>query len=481
MRAKEFLSESPLRPGALFDPNYLNWRPQNFLKKLQDRTPFVDKDGNKYIPAEGEFERVKPIVNQTLERLKTQPNAPLPSITLNIEGMDAPVSVSKFEKADLQTARGQYTSDINVQPIGIGIATEPINKPGTKPKDKIVLSTDEEIKKALDAHKEIRAGDLYNVIMTNKVLDQAGPLGKAIKDVAQQMQNKQVPIIKQYDESTQKKIAIDAGEYLGILALVNDIAIFPKKDRFLKFLKSPDFTNLAVIFPGEQNSALSDSYGVQNAQTGHTIMISSKGGKGSTASGAAPSLSGLEASIEKRKTKIKKGNGLDFINHIIQVSPTSVQGFAGINWIAKNYPNALPEQYKNLIQAGQAVPFYSEDVRQVLNNIKTKGAEPIPDKFLPLISAASIQASKGTDGGKLVYVVTKELTKIINSGIIPGFRKTILELLDENFVQIFSRIMGGKLETKVLWPGKVDGKVALHTKISPGDPGGAGLSFKVTD
>jgi hypothetical protein len=169
------------------------------------------------------------------------------------------------------------------------------------------------------------------------------------------------------------------------------------------------------------------------------------------------------------------GNALDFINHIIQVSPTSAQGFAGINWIANNYPEAVPEKYRKL------VPFYSEDIRAVLNNIRTKNAEPMPKKFLPLIQAPSIQASKGTDGGKLVYVVTKDLVDAINTGIIKNFRTTVLELLDENFVQIFSRIIGGKLTTKVLWPGKVDGNVALHTKIAPGEPGKAGLSFKVTD
>ena len=157
------------------------------------------------------------------------------------------------------------------------------------------------------------------------------------------------------------------------------------------------------------------------------------------------------------------------------MSPTAVQGFAGMNWVNTIYPESVPDEYKNLL------PFYSEDVRQILKNIKTKGAEPIPEKFLPLISAPSIQASKGTDGGKLVYVVTKKLVDIINSGVIKNFRSTVLELLDENFVQIFTRIVGGKLITKVLWPGKVDGKVALHTKISPGDPGAAGLSFKVTD
>ena len=138
----------------------------------------------------------------------------------------------------------------------------------------------------------------------------------------------------------------------------------------------------------------------------------------------------MSTSIDKRKSKIRKGNGLDFINHIIQVSPTSAQGFAGINWIANNYPEAVPEKYRKL------VPFYSEDIRAVLNNIRTKNAEPMPKKFLPLIQAPSIQASKGTDGGKLVYVVTKDLVDAINTGIIKNFRTTVLELLDENFVQI---------------------------------------------
>ena len=479
MRANEFLSESPLTPGNLFDPRHLSWRPQNFIQKIIDGTPFVDKAGNKFYPDPSDANRVSAIISATLKQLKKQPNAPLPSITVKMKevppGFPNPMPVSKFEKADLQTAKGQFTSDVNVQPIGIGIATDPINKPGTKPKDKIVLSTDQEIERALDAQKEIRAGDLYSVIVNNKVLDQAGELGQAIKQVAKDLQNKQIPVIKQYDEATQKKIAIDAGEYLGILALVNDVADFPKKEAFLKFLRANNFDNLSVIFPGEQNSALSDSYGVQNEQTGHTIMISSKGGKGSTASGAAPSLAGLGPSIAKRKNKIRRGNGLDFINQIIQVSPTSAQGFAGMNWIAQNYPESLPEKYRKY------VPFYSEDIKLVLNNIRTKGADPIPNKFYPLISSPSIRNSKGTDGGKLAYVVTKDLISAMNAGIIDNFRNTILELLDENFVQIFTRIVGGRLITKVLWPGKVDGNVELHTKMYPGNPNFSGLSFKVTD
>jgi hypothetical protein len=480
MRAKEFLTEDNLRPANLFDPRHLSWRPMALIAKLEQGTPFVDKQGNNYFPTEGEAARIKPIVDKTLAALKKNPNAPLPNISIDMLDV-GPVSLNKLEKADLQTAKGQTTSDVNVQPIGIGIATEPKKKiataKGATKQEPITI--DSEIEAAFDAHKEIPAGKLFDVIMSNPVLDQAGELGKAIKDAAKVISAGQNPSVKQYDEKTQKRIAIDAGEYLGILAMINNVADFPKRESFLKFLKASNLDNLALIFPGEQNSALADSYGVQNAQTGHTIMISSKGGKGSTATGAAPALSGLQQSINKRKDKIKPGNSLDFINTMNTTKPSARQGFAGMNWIAEYYPEALPARYKKL--ASDGIVFGDKDIAQVIQNVKDKGTTPIPKKFQSLISEPSIQASKGTDGGKLIYVVTKELTNIINSGIIPGFRNTVLELLDENFVQIFTRIIGGKLVFKVLWPGKVDGTVALHTKIAPGEPGKQALSFKVTD
>jgi hypothetical protein len=198
MRAHQFLTEAPLTPGALFDPRHLKWRPQNFLKKLEAGTPFVDKEGNKYYPDKGEFARISPIVNQTLKALELKPNAPLPNISVNIKDV-GPMAVSKFQKADLETALGKKSSEVNVQPLGIGIAADPINKPGTKPADKITMTTDEEIKTALDKHQEIKASNLYDVIMSNKTLDSAGILGKAIKQAATDMNNNQVPVIKQYD------------------------------------------------------------------------------------------------------------------------------------------------------------------------------------------------------------------------------------------------------------------------------------------
>lgn len=470
MRAKEFLIEKTLVPGELWTQKHLDWRPMALVDKLKAGTPFVDPQGNEYYPEKTEAARLEPIIKKTLNQLKKDPNSPLPSLTINMKGV-GPMPLSKLEKADLQTKKGQVTQAVNVQPIGIGIATQP--KAAIKGKSKEQVTTDQAIQDALDAHKEIQAGDLYNVIVTNPTLDKAGPLGAAIKQAAKEINEGKNPDVKKYDEKTQKVMAIDAGEYLGILAMIEDVAEFPKKEAFLKFLKAPNLDNLALIFPGEQNASLADSYGVQNAQTGHTIMISSKGGKGSTAVGAAPALSGLRASVAKRKGKIKPGNGLDFIT-TINSTPTVKQGFVGLNWVAEHYPEAMPKYLKNLF------PMAEETMDLVVQNIKMKGTTKLPAALTKFTKEPYMKPSKGTPGGAIVYFFTKELVRIVNDGLIPGFRETVLELLDENFMQIFTRIVGGKMIFKVLWPGKVDGNVSLYTKLSSADMSQA-LSFKVTD
>lgn len=470
MRAKEFLTEKPLDSSALFDPRHLTWRPGAFISKLHSGTPFVDKAGNEYYPEEGEGERLEPIVTKTVQALSKNPMFIAPDIQVKIKDHGL-MSTKKFEKADLQKATGQATQAVNVQPIGIGIATNP--KAAIKGKKKEVVTTDQAIQDALDAHKEIPAGKLYDVIMSNPTLDKAGDLGAAIKQAAKEINESQNPSVKQYDERTQKTMAIDAGEYLGILAMVKDVAEFPKKEAFLKFLKAQNLDNLLLIFPGEQNASLADSYGVQNAQTGHTIMISSKGGVGKTASGAAPAMSGLRSSVEKRKGKIKPGNGLDFIS-TMNATSTVKQGFVGLNWVAEHYPDRIPKHLRSVL------PFTDADIEKTIQNIKMKGTTPIPAKFKKFTQEPYMKPGKGTAGGSVVYFMTKQLVEIVNGGLIPGFRETVLELLDENFMQIFTRVVGGKLVFKVLWPGKVDGNVSLYTKLSTADMSQA-LSFKVTD
>jgi len=480
MRAREFLSEAALSPSELFNPKYLDWRPKNFLQKLIDRTPFVAKDypGIEFIPEPGQAPLLKNAIEKGIQDRMSNPSAPVPSLAIKVTYKDAngqvvkaSMPVSKFEKADLQTPRGQFTQAVNVQPIGIGIAADPINPKGVKAKDKVVLTPDEEVKRALDAKKAILAKNLYSTIAANDVLENAGPVGTAIKQAAAEIYKGQLPDLSKCDEKTQKLIAIDAGEYLGILEMVHDVADFPKKQEFLKFINAPDLSNLTLIFPGEQNSALSDSYGVQNSQTGQTLMISSKGGIGKTAVGAAPAISGLTLS-EKFTKKVKPGGAIDFIQ-LIQNTKVVNQPMAAMNFLNHYYPESVPTIYRGIL------PFSEEDFSLVTNSIKT--GSKLPAKFQQVIKTKNIKG-RSTQGGIFAYATIKDFVEAFNAtDPIPNFRQTILELLDENFVQIFSRVVGKKLTAKVLWPGKIDGNVYLHTKAEAGNPANAGLSFKVTD
>lgn len=477
MRAKEFLFEGGLTPNELFVQKHLDWRPDALIAKLQDNTPFVDKldlnVANQYVPADGEHARLAPLITAAKDALISNSNAQKPSLTLNYKSIIRPdgtvdetpgtIAFSKLEKYDLQTAKGQATSKVNVQPIGIGIAAPKVNKD---------VSIADEIKNALENKSEIIGKNLHQIIVNNKVLNQAGELGKAIIQASLEIRQGENPIVKQYDEKTRKVIAIDAGEYLGIQQVIDGTAEWKGKyEAFLKFLGAGDLNNISVIFPGSQNSQLQDSYGVQNAATGHTIMISSKGGIGSTAAGAAPALSGLVLP-ENMTKRVKPGSGADFIL-LLQKMSTINQPFVGMNFLNTHYPEAVPELYKDLL------PFTNEDVQSINANIKGRG--DLDPKFDAIIASRNVK-SRARKGGILMYATAKDLVETINANQpIPDFRQTVIDTLGMNFVQVFSRVVGGKLKADVLWPGKIDGNVLLWTKAEAAAPSSAGFSFKVVD
>jgi hypothetical protein len=484
MRVIEILREETLSPGELFKEKYLGWRPKALITKLGNpnavwREKLSPGKFADFTAAPNELTRLQPEIEAALASLTNNPFAPKPSLFLNTsDGRSVPFS--KIEKDELQTATGKASSEVNVQPIGIGIAADPINAPGTKKKDRIVLAPSEEVKKALDANKGIQAGNLGDVIAQNTILDSAGELGAAIKQASLEISQGLHPNISKYDEKLQKRIAIDAGEYLGILAIASGTAVWAgdKRSQFLNFLGTSDFANLTVVFPGEQNASLSDSYGVQNITTGQTIFISSKGGIGKSASGAAPSLSGLTIP-ESLKKKKRTGNAVDFIS-LMQGSSVLMQPLAGMNFLNYYHKKALKgTSYEILANTNGGHVFTQDDMTAIESNIRR--GTPLDPKFDNIINSRTF-TSKSRQGGKLVYCAAKDMVDIINS-IEPmrDFRTVILELLGENFVQIFTRVISGKLTFHVLWPGKVDGNVGLWTKVEASNPSGAGLSFKITD
>jgi hypothetical protein len=89
--------------------------------------------------------------------------------------------------------------------------------------------------------------------------------------------------------------------------------------------------------------------------------------------------------------------------------------------------------------------------------------------------------SRGSDGGKLTYVVKKVVMEIINGGAVPEFEAVVLEVLDYNFIQQYASASGrdGIMSFATQWPAKLDGKVTMETKSGGTDPRKGGFSFKL--
>lgn len=92
-----------------------------------------------------------------------------------------------------------------------------------------------------------------------------------------------------------------------------------------------------------------------------------------------------------------------------------------------------------------------------------------------------VREGDSTDGGKAWYaVITDIMTAINDDNVLPDFQKAVIQSLGENFVQLYSKTKGRKLETEAFWPGKIKGQVILKSKGSSKDPVGNKISVEVS-
>lgn len=317
--------------------------------------------------------------------------------------------------------------------------------------------------------KPIPADGLADAITQNSVL--AGTeYGQAVIKAAQDIVNgvpAQLPAEVAKNEQVKKAIVDYAGEYLGVLALVYDQSTFPNKKEFLKWLGG-SFNELVLNFPSKSNTQIADSFAsITNPTTQHQINISSKG----TGGGAPPSLSGLVIPEHVRKKKAYK-TAVDFIELTQNKnlpSPTTIsQVYQAMNLLEERVPEAVPKQFKKYL------PWRIEIVGQVQDSLKN--GTPMP-KYAPLFDTLE---SKGSDGGKLTYVVKDAVMRAINGGALPEFQAAVLETLDYNFIQQYTKMgKGGRLEFTTQWPAKLDGEISLESKSGGIDPTKGGFSFKL--
>jgi hypothetical protein len=328
--------------------------------------------------------------------------------------------------------------------------------------------------------KNISAKKLPRVIQSNEALLQTD-YGQVIIQASKDITDAGVAILpKEYtteDKEKIRKAIIDyAGEYLGVQALIQGVSDFPKRKEFIEWLGT-DLESLTIVFPGAANNNLADSFAsIKNNETSHTLNISSKG----TGGGAAPAISGLK--IPDRIVRSRKlANAIKFIN-ICKNEDTITQAFSAMDLIYSISPKSIDKKWHKFLPFSDKTPNI---VALSKNNIsydkKRKkinlGDPRLPAKFQSLVDSIK---GDGTDGGKLVYGIKREVANAINNNdAIPEFKNTILEILEMNFVQQYTSHKKGKLIFSTQWPAKLDGNISVENKSSTTAPAAGGFSFKL--
>lgn len=314
--------------------------------------------------------------------------------------------------------------------------------------------------------REIQAGNLGKEIINNPSL-QKTEHGKVVIGMANEILQGKMPAVPKIDPSVKQAINDYAGEYLGVLALVQGVSNFPNKKDFDNWLKSP-IGNLTLVFPGKANTPLADSYALIDPTTGHQLNISSKGKGG----GAPPSINSLEIP-EHLRDKPQYGTAIRFIEIIKDKSlpsPTTMsQVFEVMNLIHEVTPNALDSKFAKFL------PWTTQKVTELLATRKKGTALP---EYEELWANYTFKEA-ATDIGKLVYALKNECMQALNNDAIPEFSATVLEILDYNFIQQDAKIIRGIMQFTTQWPAKLNATVTVESKAGATNMTKGSFSFKL--
>jgi guanyl-specific ribonuclease Sa len=314
--------------------------------------------------------------------------------------------------------------------------------------------------------------ELNNKIQNNPALDKVGNIGKAIKEIAQQIASSQEATMPAYLKDSEKKaIELYAGEYLGVLSIFHGVSNFPKRAEFDEFLGT-DLGDLMLYFPRSQSNPLADSFAIQNTEDGHSLKISSK----AAGKGAAPSLEGLKIPNHVRRNK-KFATEVKFFDEAKSDKySTFTQPFGLMNWLFENMPEYINEAFYPYL------PWTQEWIEELKNAVDPKKGIYFQGPIVKDLSATLAKGRPaGSDAGVIWYAVITEVINAVNKkNALPNLKAVVLETLGYNFMQVYTTLSGDKLKTKVFWPAKIDGKVQLKTKGYAGNTNYGKLGFQVS-
>lgn len=422
-----------------------DWRFKKFIEKIEKLEPFTTVHGDEVIIDPAEASRFIDLYdNGQLKgsmKIKTKNN-----IDISLSNLAKTTEFGGSTAIAGQEASSGGKESLLVKPSQIGICD-----------------------------KNIPASDFYKEITNNPVL-LSTDYGRVIIELATKIVNDEpVNLPTDYrnkDKDKVKKAIVDyAGEYLGVLALIYNRSRFPRKKSFEDWLGS-SVSELTINFPGKSNTNLADSYAsIINTNSSHTINISSKG----TGGGAAPAISGLKVPDYIRDNFNFK-TAVEFID-ICQKQNTIQQAFSAMDLIYKNNPESINKVYHPFLPFSVKNPKLIELTRQSIDSKKLKEPIELPEKYKPLVD---LQSGKGTDGGRLVYGIKKEVADSINKKEgLPEFKDAILQILEMNFIQQYCDYKNNMLLFSTQWPAKLDGNISVENKSTTSEPTAGGFSFKL--
>lgn len=464
MRARDFLIEADntLTVGTLRKVRSGQPRYQIFLDKVKNQSPFTDKSGQAFVIDPNQYNELLYFFNN-----------PENSGTLKVRGVDGTViSTSQLLKTgEFGGAAASFDNPNMVHKEKLPAKPSDVFQTKDVEGGKLNPAAALAVKQVLDAGA-FPASQLYEKIAQSPVLLGAGDFGQIIINMAEQISNNTMPSAKGVDPTFYKAIRDYAGEYLGLMAVMQNLADFPEREEFFEFLDAPNLDDLIVYFPKNQANPLADSIGVRNSNTGHVISISSKGGK----QGAPPSMSSLKVPDAFREIEEFK-QVIEFFDLTSDENiPAKQQPFYIANYLFRQKIK-FPWYYKNIL------PFSEDDILDLEFLMQRKFAdEDFPKKFKVIANEFTGNGDGIPPGGIIHAVVNKDIIDLINGGAIPNFRKLVLEILGYNFVQLYSDFKGANkiFNVRVLWPAKLRGTVKVATKAYAAEPGKGKLSFSIT-
>lgn len=439
------LSEAAVGMSANEIKKY-DWRFKKFIEKIEKREPFTTVDGEEVTIDPREAKRFF-----TMHNVADNFSGALKARTT--DGQEIPLSklAKTTEFGGAAVAAGQAASSggkegLIVKPSQIGICD-----------------------------KNIPAEDFYDAIARNSTLSSTD-YGKVIQSLAEYIvAGEYVMLPEEYQgkekEKVRKAIVDYAGEYLGVLALLYNRSRFPRKAQFEQWLGA-EIGQLTLNFPSKANTNLADSFAtITNPNTSHTLNISSKG----TGGGAAPAISGLKVPPHVRNDPNFE-SAVEFID-ICQKEGTLQQAFSAMDLIYSINPKAIDKKWHKYLPFSSKSPKLPELCKQSIASGKTRSPVGLPAKYAPLFADVG---GSGTDGGKVVYAIKKEVQDSVNHRDgIPGFGDAVLQILEMNFIQQYCDYKGGELTFATQWPAKLDGKISVENKSSTTEPTAGGFSFKL--